>query len=199
MFKKIFNFNIKHNYYSIDELYKLGITIYGKNIKISKFVNIYNPKNLILHDNIRIDDFTILSGKGTIEICNYVHIGSHSFISSSTKIILSDYSGLSGGVKLFGSTDDYSGNTMTNPTIPSKYLGTKIGDIIIEPHVIIGANSIVLPNINIKEGSAIGVNSFINKSTDVWKIYAGSPIKFIKNREKNCLKLQKILQNEIIL
>ena len=52
----------------------MGVTIHGENIKISKFVNIYNPKNLILHNNIRIDDFTIISCKGSIEIFNNVHI-----------------------------------------------------------------------------------------------------------------------------
>ena len=58
--------------YSIDELKELGITVYGKNIKISKFVNIYNPTNLILHDNIRIDDFTILSGKSGSGVTHYL-------------------------------------------------------------------------------------------------------------------------------
>ena len=62
------------NLYSINELEAMGITIYGKNIKITKFVNIYNGKNLILHDNIRIDDFTIISCKGTIEIFNNVSV-----------------------------------------------------------------------------------------------------------------------------
>ena len=54
-----------------------------------------------------------------------------------------------------------------------------------------------MPGIIIKEGTAIGANSFINKNTDEWKIYGGSPIKFIKNREKNCLKLQECLENEL--
>ena len=180
--------------YSIDELKELGITVYGKNIKISKFVNIYNPTNLILHDNIRIDDFTILSCKGIIEIFNYVHISAQSFLSSSTKIIIGNYSSLSVGTKVFGSSDDYSGNFLINPTIPYKYLNVTNGDIIIKNNVVIGSNSVIMPNITIEEGTAIGANSFINKNTDEWKIYAGSPIKFIKNREKNCLKLQGLLE-----
>ena len=76
------------NLYTIEDLEKMGITIYGKNINISKFSNIYNPQNLILHDNIRIDDFTIISCKGLVEIFNYVHISAQCFISSTTKIIM---------------------------------------------------------------------------------------------------------------
>ena len=168
------------NKYTIDELIKLGIKVKGTNIQISKFVNIYNPKNLILHDNIRIDDFTIISCKGNVEICNHVHISSHCLIISSTNIILNDYSGISSGVKLFGSSDDYSGNYMSNPTIPSKYLNVKNGDIILEKHVLVGANTIILPNIIIREGTAIGAHALVNKNTESWKIYGGIPIKILK-------------------
>ena len=38
--------------YSIEDLKNIGVIVYGKNIKISKFVNNYNPKNLIHLENI---------------------------------------------------------------------------------------------------------------------------------------------------
>ena len=177
------------NLYTIDELLQLGIKIYGKNILISKYVNIYNPQNLILHDNIRIDDFTIISCKGIIEIFNYVHISAHCFISSATKIEIGNYSAVSVGTKIFGGCDDFSGQFLSNPTIPNKYTNVKIGDIIIHNNVIIGSNSVIMPDIIINEGVAIGANSFINKNCESWKIYAGTPIKFIKDRKKDCLKL----------
>lgn len=176
--------------YTIEELKKKGVTVYGTNIKISSFVNIYNPQNLILHDNIRIDDFTILSCNGIIEIFNYVHISAQCFVSSKTKIIFGNYSGISVGVKVFGGSDDYSGMFMTNPTIPSKYLNVKQGDIILENHVIVGSNSVILPDVILREGTAIGCNSMVNKNTDAWKIYGGTPIKFLKDRHKNILQLQ---------
>jgi len=182
------------NYYLIDELKTLGITIYGTNINISKFVNIYNPKNLILHDNIRIDDFTILSCKGIIEIGSYVHISAQCFLSSSTKIIIGNYSSISVGCKIFGSCDDFSGDYLVNPTIPLKYLNVKNGNIIISEHVVIGSNCVVMPNIIINAGVAIGANSFVNKTCLSWKIYAGTPVKIIKNRRQNCLILQKELE-----
>ena len=58
------------NLYTFEDLIKMGVKVYGKNIYISKFVNIYTPQNLILHDNIRVDDFTVISCKGVIEIFN---------------------------------------------------------------------------------------------------------------------------------
>ena len=179
-----------NNYFSLNQLKKLGIKIYGDNIKVSKLARIYNPSNLTLHNNIRIDDFTILSGKGNIEIGNYIHIGPHCYISSYTNIKFLDYSGLASGGKLFGSSDDYSGKFLTGPTVPSKFLGTIYGDIILNKHVIIGAGSIILPKIILGEGTAVGSLSLVNKNTEEWKIYAGNPAKIIKNREKKCLEYE---------
>ena len=188
------------NLYTIEDLEKMGITIYGKNINISKFSNIYNPQNLILHDNIRIDDFTIISCKGLVEIFNYVHISAQCFISSTTKIIIGNYSAISVGTKIFGGCDDFLGNYLSNPTIPNKYTNVKIGDIIIGNNVIIGSNSVIMPKIIIEDGAVVGANSFINKNCYSWKIYAGSPIKFIKNRKTDCLKLlQEFEKNNILL
>ena len=185
------------NLYKIEELKNLGVTVYGKNIFISKFVNIYNPTNLILHDNIRIDDFSIISCKGIIEIFNFVHISAHCFISSATQIKIHNYSAISVGTKIFGACDDFSGDFLVNPTIPKKFLNVKIGDVIIKEHVVIGSNSVIMPDIIINQGVAIGACSFVNKNCNPWKIYAGSPIRFIKNRNNNCLNLQKELENEI--
>jgi galactoside O-acetyltransferase len=180
--------------YSIEELKQMGVKVQGNNVKISKFVNIYNPRNLILHDNIRIDDFTIISCKGIVEIFNHVHIGAHCFISSATKIVFGNYSGISSGVKLFGACDDFSGEFMTNPMVPSEFLNVTEGDIIFEPHALVGSNSVVLPNVILAEGTAIAALSLVKKSTEKWFMYGGIPTKKIKKRSNKCLALEKQLK-----
>lgn len=182
------------NFYSLKSLTKMGVKVLGDNVKISKLARIYNPKKLTIYNNVRIDDFTILSGRGNIILKNYIHIGPFCFLTSYSNIIMNNYSGLSSGVKLFGSSDDYSGNYMTNPTVPSKYLGTKYGDIILNNHSIIGSNSMVLPNITLGEGTAIGSFSLVNKDTNEWYIYGGTPIKVIKERSKKCKNFEKYLK-----
>lgn len=181
--------------YSIKELSDIGITIYGTDIKINKSVKIYNPKNLILHDHIRIDDYTIISCGGKVEIFNFVHISSFCLIICKTNIIFKNYSGISSGVKLFGASDDYSGNFMSNPTVPEKYLNATIGDIILEEHALIGANSIILPNVTISHGTSVGAFTLINKTTEEWKMYVGIPARIIRERSKKCLELQHELEN----
>lgn len=183
-------------WYTIEELKQQGVTVYGKNVLVSKFARIYNSPNLILHDHIRIDDFTIVSCKGTVEIFNYVHIGNMCSISSSTRIVMGNYSGLSSGVKLFGGCDDFSGEFLTNPTVPSKYLNVAVGDIILEDHALVGAGTVILPNVVLREGTSIGALSLVKKSTEPWKMYSGIPIKCIRDRSRRCLELQKELENE---
>ena len=117
-------------------------------------------------------------------------------ITSSTNIIFGNYSGISSGVKLFGGCDDFSGKYLTNPTVPHKFLNVQIGDIILEDHVLIGSTSVVLPNVILKEGTCIGALSLVKKNTEPWKMYAGSPIKFLKNRSQECIFLQNELEKE---
>lgn len=183
---------------SLKKLREMGVTILGNNIKVSDMCRIYNPSNLILHDNIRIDDFTIISAKGKVEIFNYVHVASHCLLSCSTNIILNNYTAIASGSKLFGSNDDYGGKFMTNPTVPIKYTNVKSGDIVFEDHCIVGSNTIILPNVILKEGTSVGSNSFIHKTTEPWSIYIGTPVKKLKDRNRNCLLLSKELEHTLI-
>ena len=185
-------------YYTIEELKSKGITVYGKNVLVSKFANIYKPSNLILHDNIRIDDFTVISCKGKVEIFNYVHIGSHCVIACATKIIFKSYSTISAGTKLYGGCDDFSGDFMTNPMAPEEYLNVTVGDIILEEHTIVGSSSVILPNVVLKEGTAIAAMSLVKKNTEPWMIYGGVPAKIIKPRNQQCLKMQKEFEQNIL-
>jgi len=183
-------------YYTIEELKSKGITVYGKNVLVSKFANIYKPSNLILHDNIRIDDFTVISCKGKVEIFNYVHIGSHCVITCATNIIFNNYSGISSGAKLYGGCDDFSGDFMTNPMVPGEYLNVHTGDIILEEHALIGSCSIILPNVIVGHGTAVAAMSLIKKTTEPWMIYGGVPAKKIKPRNQQCLQMQIDLERK---
>jgi galactoside O-acetyltransferase len=57
--------------------------------------------------------------------------------------------------------------------------------------VIIGANSVILPDVTINEGSSVGAMSLVNKTLNSWGIFCGVPVKKLKNRSKHLLKLEK--------
>ncbi len=184
---------MQNNFYSKEELKQIGFKKIGENVLISKKTSIYNPQEIEIKNNVRIDDFVILSGK--IKIGNYVHISIFCAIQASNiGIDLEDFCGLAPSVFLFSSSDDYFGNYMTNAMVPDEYRNVRKGKIEIKKHVIIGANSVILPGIILEEGTAIAAMSLVNRSTEGWYIYSGNPIKKIFPRSKGLLKLAKNLE-----
>jgi galactoside O-acetyltransferase len=90
-------------------------------------------------------------------------------------------------------SDDYTGNSLTNTTVPLELKKLTISPINFERHVIIGSGSIVLPGVTIGMGSAVGALSLITMSLDAWGVYFGIPAKKIKVRSKKILELEKRL------
>lgn len=177
-------------FYTENELKQLNFGYIGTNVKISKNASLYSTHLMKIGDNTRIDDFCVLSG--VIELGRNVHIANSStLIGGSCGIKIKDFAGLSFGCRVFSQSDDYSGEHMTNPTVPSKYSQITSGVVIINKHCIIGSNSCIFPGVEIGEGTAVGTLSSVTRSTEEWKIYVGTPAKPIKDRSKNLLKLEK--------
>ena len=178
-----------NSFYNIEELKQIGFKQIGENVLISRKTSIYNAFNISIGNNVRIDDFCILSGN--IEIGNNVHISAYVALYGKGKIIIKDYSGCSPRCTLFSQTDDFSGNFMIGPLLEEKYTNVISGPIILEKYVQIGANSVVMPNVTFEEGSVCGALSFVNHDLEEWTINAGIPVKKIKNRNKKLLELEK--------
>lgn len=161
----------------------------GENVRISDKASIYNADCIEIGDNSRIDDFCVISGR--VVIGRNVHIAVYNNVAGGEPgVFLEDFSGLAYGCHIFSQSDDYSGRTLTNPTVPDEFKNETKAAIHICRHVIVGACSIVLPGVTINEGSAVGAMSMVTKSTESWAIYFGIPAKKIKNRHKDLLKLE---------
>jgi acetyltransferase-like isoleucine patch superfamily enzyme len=163
----------------------------GKNVKIYPLAKILNPEMISIGDNVIIDDFVFLDGKQETKIGNYVHIASFCSITGGGRFIMEDFSGLSSGCRIFTGSEDFSGSSLTNPTIPTQFRKVTRSFVIIKRHVILGANVVVLPGVTIGEGAAIGANSLITKDIEPWTINIGSPVRVLKERPK-----EKILEME---
>lgn len=180
-----------NTFYSENELRKLGIKSYGKNVFIGRNAILYNPEFLEIGHDVRIDDFCILSGK--ITLGSYIHI-SHfcGLYGGSEGIYMEDFTALSSKSTVYGTSDDYSGESMTNPMIPAEYRpGIIEKRVLIKKHAIVGASSVLLPGVIIDEGSSIGSMSLCLKSTEPWSINVGIPAKKIRNRSKEILSLEE--------
>ena len=185
---------IKSDFLNLEGIKKIGFKSYGKNIKISKTSVFLKPSLIELGNNVRIDANAVITASyRKILIGSYVHIGVGCYINGSFGVDLNDFVGLSAGTKIFSSSDDYSGNFMTNPTVPKKYTKPKNKKVLIGKFVNIGANSIIMPGVEIGEGTVVGVFSFVPKSIKKWGIYFGIPVKRIGQRKRNPISLSKNL------
>jgi len=184
-------------FYGSEELAGMGFGAVGKNVKIAKGCTIIGLENISLGSNIQIDEQVfIAANRGSLVIGDYVHIGGGSHVSCAGGVTISDFCGLSQGVRVYSATDDYTGHSLTNTTVPEQYKSLSVSPVKLERHVLIGSGSVVLPGVTIGEGSAVGALSLVSMSLDEWGVYFGAPAKRIKVRSKKLLEMEKLLLRE---
>lgn len=179
-----------NSFYSNEELNKLGLKKYGENVLISRNTTIYGAKNIEIGNNVRIDDFCILSGK--IVMGNNVHIAAGVLIfAGAYGVVLNDFSGISSRTAIYAASDDYSGEFMTNPTIPDEFRKVTGATIYIGKHALIGTGCTILPGVKINDGASVGAMSLINKDLEPFSMNIGIPCKKISDRSKRLLEFEE--------
>lgn len=181
------------SFYSKEEINNMGFKNCGENVLISRKASIYGVSDISIGENVRIDDFCILSGN--ITLGNYIHLGAYSALFGGTKgIQMMDFSGLSSRCVIYAETDDYMGDFLTNPTVPAEYRNVFGGKVTLQKHVIIGSGTCILPDVTLAEGVSVGAMSMVHKSLDEWGVYVGCPCKRIRDRSKNLIELEQKLK-----
>jgi len=179
-----------------EQMTAMGFACFGNNVLLSDRASYYNCKNIRLGNNIRIDDFCVLSaGAGGIDIGNYIHIAVFSSLIGAGNITLADFCNISSRVSIYSSNDDYSGAAMTNPTLPESLTNVHHADVKICSHVIIGAGSIILPDVVLEEGAVIGALSLVKSHCQSFGIYVGVPAKKVGNRKRDLLDYLPLLHS----
>lgn len=185
------------NYYSYKELSDLGIKKIGLNVKISKKASIYQGEAMEFGDNVRVDDFCILSGK--LVFGSYIHITPFCLIAGAEEgVFFEDFTTLAYRCTVFTRSDDYTGETLANSTVPEKYRYMTVKKAVhIKKHAIVGAGSIVFPGADVEEGVSVGANALVLQPTEPWGIYVGTPVKRIKDRKRGILKEEEAFKAEM--
>ena len=173
------------------ELLEMGFGSLGKNLLLSSKGSYYNTKNIYLGDNVRIDDFCIISaGEGGIRIGRNVHISAFASVVGQAPIDFEDFSGISNKVAVFSSTDDFV-KGMTNPTIPDRFRRLKHLPVRLGKHAVVGSNSVLLPGSELGEGTSVGALSVVRGKLEPWSVYMGNPVKKIMARSRGIIDLEK--------
>lgn len=179
------------------EVRGLGLAGCGRHVLIRKTARLVDPEMITLGDNIVIDDFAIIYGGGGVTLEGHNHIGTYGALFGRAGIVMEAFSGTAPRVSIFSESDDYSGRSMTNPTVPDEFKPKfKLGKVRIGRHVIVGANSTILPSCTVAEGCAVGAYSLVTGALEPWGVYAGVPAKRVSERAKDVLDLEKKYRGE---
>ena len=178
------------------QLEDFGFKFLGKNVRISDRAAIYNAECIEIADNVRIDDFCLVSGR--ITLARNVHLAAYSNLAGGEEgIKIGQFSGLAYGCHIFSQSDDYTGRALWSPTVDDKYKHVTKAAVEIGAFCLIGTNSLVFPGVVLAEGTAVGAMSMVTKSTQEWSVYFGRPAKRLKARKKDLLnEYRQLLADE---
>ncbi len=188
---------LRHHFYPL----LFGET--GQKVVFGHHVTLRGPKRIKIGNNVAIDDFAVLSMRGTghetIQIGNGVLIGRGTQVKARAgSIYIDDFANISSRC-LIGSASEvtigkyclfavgcYVGGIQhgfDQPDVPivKQELNNK-GGICIGDDVWLGANVVVNDGITIGKGAIIGAGSVVTKNIPPFKIAAGVPAKVIKTR-----------------
>jgi galactoside O-acetyltransferase len=177
------------SFYSQKELQNMGFERLGENVKVSRLASFHAPHRISIGDHSRIDDFCVLSaGDEGISIGRHVHVAVMCTLIGKSRIVLDDFVGISGRTAAYSSTDDFSGDVMTGPTVPSQFTNVITRPVHLGRHVVIGAGCVILPGTDARVGAAVGALSLIKGTLEEFTIYGGVPAVPIKKRSRGLLQ-----------
>lgn len=183
-------------YMSDDEVRSLGFRRVGRDVRISTRAAIYDADRISIGDHSRIDDFAVLAG--TIDIGRNVHVTVFCNLAGGRAgITIGDFSTLAYGCHLVAQTDDYSGATMANSTVPLEYRTEICEPVVLGRHVILGTGTVVLPGVSLPDGTSSGARTLFLESSQPWTIYVGQPARPLRARSTALLDLEaRLLSSE---
>lgn len=187
-------------FYSPDELAAKGFRHVGRNVMLSRLASIHGASRISIGDHTRIDDFCLLSaGEGGIEIGAHAHLAAMCSLIGHARIGVGDFCGVSGKASVYSSSDDFSGEWMTNPTVPARFTRVHSAPVSMGRHSVVGAGTVVLPGSIIGEGVAIGALSLVKGELDPFWIYGGTPARRLRPRSRVLLELEAQMARDAAL
>jgi acetyltransferase-like isoleucine patch superfamily enzyme len=135
----------------------MGFKSCGENVYIGDHVWFRAPWNISIGDDCRIHPTCFLDGAGGIEI------GSHVGLPSGTQIYSQNHRYQDKNVLYYQQEVD-------------------LAKVVIEDDVWVGAQSMILAGVTIKQGTIVAAGSVITKDTEPYSVVAGVPARKIGQR-----------------
>jgi len=150
----------------------------GARIQASVRVDIlpFNPFKLGI--NSTIEDFcTVNNGMGKIDIGNYTRIGIGSVLIGP--VTIGNNVRLAQNVVITALNHNY-----TDVSKPISEQGVNTQEVVIGDETWVGANSVILPGVNVGKHCVIAAGSIVTKDIPSYSVVAGNPAKIKKQYDK---------------
>ncbi len=155
---------------------------------VSPHIRIRHPKHFVVGEGSIVDDFCYFSTR--VQIGRYCHVASSCSVAGGVDrlFVLGDFSSVSSGAKIWCTSDDFVHDLVT--IVPVEFGSIKghtiTGDVVVERLTAVGANTVIMPNNHIPEGTVVGALSFVPPKFPFapWTVYAGIPIRKICRRDR---------------
>ncbi len=161
---------------------------------VSATIRLRHPEHFVVGEDSIVDDFCYFSTK----MC----IGRGSHIAASCTIgggvqwqfTMGDFSSLSAGVTVWCASNDYVRDLVM--PVPNGIGAIEhhaiVGDVTLGNYTGVGANTVIMPDNQIPEGTVVGALSFVPPrfSFERWAVYAGNPLRLIRMRDRESVLAQ---------
>ena len=127
------------------------------NVKIAKNCNIYGS----------IENILIIGRESYIGMCSLLN-------GYANKLVIGENVSIAQNVNIMTDSGPNASKQM------QAYFPLLSGPVTIGNHSWIGANSIIMPNVNLGEFCVVAANSFVNSSFPSYSVIGGNPAKLIK-------------------
>lgn len=156
----------------------------GKKVYIDEHALIINPEHVEIGDYSYISAFVkIIGSRNGTRIGRYNHWASFSSIMGGEGVETGDFISISSHCLFVTSSENYYESLAG--TVPSRFKVYEKGRIVLQDHVILGANTTVLPGVTLYEGAATGAFTLVNEDLAPWRLYCGYPARLLQVREKD--------------
>ena len=179
---------------SPEELAAVGFRSVGRHCQVSRFARFYGASAIALGDRVRIDDFAIVSAGEDVILGDHVHVAPFCVLMGGSGITMEAFSGLGSRVAVYSESDDPSGRSLVNPTVPRRYKPRyRSGRVRIGRHCGVGTGSTLFPSAVLEEGAIVAAHSLVLGRVRAWSIYAGVPARRQRERSRALLELEAAL------
>jgi acetyltransferase-like isoleucine patch superfamily enzyme len=170
------------------QLRDLGLAALGHDVQIDESAQIFGVEKVSIGSHVRIDCFTVITaGPASVTIGDHVHLGVGVCLFGTAGIEVADFASLSGRVAVYSTNDDFVHGHLSGPTVPAELRKVQAARVLVGPHVIVGAGSVILPGVRLGRGAAVGALSLVKDDVVDGEIAAGVPA-----RSVGCRNLERL-------